>query len=512
MKKYNALLFALTTTILTACGGSGSSTTDTKSTSGNTTPDTTTPDTTKNIGVFTDSPIINIGYRTATLEGVTSELGEYEYMTGENVTFFIGDLEFPTVAGAATVTPLDFAGTTLINNSMVVNIIRLLQSLDKDGDASNGITITDTAKTTAYTAEQIDFTLSELEFESLLEVDVLIRDAGLDTSITSLVTSTDAIAHFQNELIGTEIENDIQKFSTEFLNGTTTYHPSEENGAFCIAEQSYTTTTVSVTIWLYNADGSWTNDCPTDFGVAPTLSYIIDDEGKLVWPEDEWWFVLNSVNDEHLTLTDPDGTYSAYFSKETLNNKLSEGYIPDNEGVDSNPTTLTCDYHTGYDDSADNGLGAPITPNSFDDFIDVVTDCGSTSVITKEDIAGITWLDLDGEKTAFNNDSLATKTSPSTGQWLDSGENAEVTNFNWYIENFGNNSYLIIETNSELDNSLPAGYWYRSTQAISTVTGDIGVSGATYHVIHYNEASNYSDTNRSANSDGEIYNTTYTQE
>jgi len=44
-------------------------------------------------GTFVDSPVINIGYRTATQNGNTNSRGEFRYLAGERVTFFIGDLE-----------------------------------------------------------------------------------------------------------------------------------------------------------------------------------------------------------------------------------------------------------------------------------------------------------------------------------------------------------------------------------------------------------------------------------
>jgi hypothetical protein len=152
----------------------------------------------KSTGVFLDSPVINIGYRTETLEGVTNSLGEYEYLPGETVTFFIGDLIFPAVTATGTVTPLDLAGTQDTANSKVMNMIRLLQTLDQDGDPSNGITISDQAKASAT---QVDFELSTTIFAASPAVMNLIENAGLVTPVTKLVSAADALAHFKQELI-----------------------------------------------------------------------------------------------------------------------------------------------------------------------------------------------------------------------------------------------------------------------------------------------------------------------
>ena len=49
----------------------------------------------------------------------------------------------PAVAAAAIITPFELAGSTDITDAKVVNILRLLQSLDQDGDVYNGVAITE---------------------------------------------------------------------------------------------------------------------------------------------------------------------------------------------------------------------------------------------------------------------------------------------------------------------------------------------------------------------------------
>lgn len=96
--------------ILVGCGGDGS----------------TVGSASLETGVFLDSPVVNIGYRTESTEGVTNSRGEFEFLPGETVTFFIGPLELPPVAAAGVVTPLDIAGTQNPRHPRVVNILRLL--------------------------------------------------------------------------------------------------------------------------------------------------------------------------------------------------------------------------------------------------------------------------------------------------------------------------------------------------------------------------------------------------
>lgn len=146
-------------------------------------------------GIFVDGVVININYQTETESGVTNELGEFDYQNGETVTFSIGDLEFPPVDASELVTPLDMADTDEISDPMVVNILRLLQSLDEDGDPDNGITITEKAKNNAT---QVDFELSVEDFGQSTAVTTLVANSGSSTIV--LIPAEDATEHFENSL------------------------------------------------------------------------------------------------------------------------------------------------------------------------------------------------------------------------------------------------------------------------------------------------------------------------
>ncbi len=182
MKNYKTLLSISMLSILTACGGSS-----------NNSPESTmnnSPEPTINTGVFIDSAVINIGYRTETLEeAVTNSLGEYEYLEGETVTFFIGALEFPPVTASGVVTPADIAAG---DGTLQTNILQILQTLDSDGIAENGISIYDTAADAFIGTE---FDLSNENFDSEI--------AGVLDSIESgltLIDESTANAHFEATL------------------------------------------------------------------------------------------------------------------------------------------------------------------------------------------------------------------------------------------------------------------------------------------------------------------------
>ena len=179
--KINNLIISSFLFIITSCGGGGGGDSSSSALT----------------GTFVDSPVINIGYRTATQNGNTNSRGEFRYLAGERVTFFIGDLEFPAVLGDSVITPLDMAGTDNPFEPMVINIIRLLQTLDKDSDPSNGITITDMAKTNAIA---IDFDLSIDDFKLSIFLGIDFINAGQDTLVTELFDVEIVLNHFVEQL------------------------------------------------------------------------------------------------------------------------------------------------------------------------------------------------------------------------------------------------------------------------------------------------------------------------
>ncbi|MEJ2621572.1 MAG: hypothetical protein P8163_15295 [Candidatus Thiodiazotropha sp.] len=147
-------------------------------------------------GRFLDSACAGLTYYTESRRGVTNANGEFTYLSGETVVFGLGDLEFPAVTAAHILTPLELAGVEDINHTGVVNMARLLQSLDQDCDPDNGITISGEALLAA-TGLEIDF--EDPDFDS--NVANLVANAGQqNTECTTLIDADQAIAHLQNTL------------------------------------------------------------------------------------------------------------------------------------------------------------------------------------------------------------------------------------------------------------------------------------------------------------------------
>lgn len=97
-------------------------------------------------GVFKDAEVQGLGFETASQNGVTNAKGEFSYLADEDVTFKVGGLTLGTVKGQELVTPITLAsaagGEAKVSDPIAMNMAALLQTLDADRDATNGITIT----------------------------------------------------------------------------------------------------------------------------------------------------------------------------------------------------------------------------------------------------------------------------------------------------------------------------------------------------------------------------------
>ncbi|MFA5677165.1 MAG: carboxylesterase family protein [Pseudomonas sp.] len=139
-------------------------------------------------GVFVDSPVAGLRYSTASQDGTTDSQGAFQYRRDEAVSFYIGGLKLGEAQGADIITPLDLVeGAEDVTDNAVTNIALLLQTLDEDGNVSNGITITsDIAEMVSVYADRLDFSLESALFRDSL-VDLL---ADLNSAEPPVFTDT----------------------------------------------------------------------------------------------------------------------------------------------------------------------------------------------------------------------------------------------------------------------------------------------------------------------------------
>lgn len=161
------------------------------STDGSATSDTT--------GYFIDAAVENVHYKTSSArEGETDAQGRFEYKEGESVAFSLGKLHLGETVPSANglVTPKDLSD----QNDTVVLMLQTLQSLDSDGNVSNGITI-DQETIDKLNTLDISYSISDINESTLIELDNQ-YNFGLDEDDDGhLDTDTDeAVAHMNESV------------------------------------------------------------------------------------------------------------------------------------------------------------------------------------------------------------------------------------------------------------------------------------------------------------------------
>lgn len=200
---YKRLLPSIFLVLLTACGS------DNNITATQEIPDPVTipivPVATTYTGIFLDSAVAGLNYKTPSQSGQTNELGEFNFQNDETIIFSIGGIDLPSTVASLYLTPLSLYQTQDINQIEVVNLLRLLQSLDLDGDTSNGIEITESAH---QLAAQLNVDFSASDFPQ--QVAELVSQSGAVNQ--ELISAEAAINHFQFTL--NEISNNNLKSCT----------------------------------------------------------------------------------------------------------------------------------------------------------------------------------------------------------------------------------------------------------------------------------------------------------
>ena len=84
-------------------------------------------------GHFVDSPVAGLTYETATFYGTTDDIGSFDYLPGQRIDLWVGSLYLGQAMARSTISPLDIFRRD-IDDPRVINMARLLQSLDADGD------------------------------------------------------------------------------------------------------------------------------------------------------------------------------------------------------------------------------------------------------------------------------------------------------------------------------------------------------------------------------------------
>ena len=156
-------------------------------------------------GLFLDCAVAGLAYRTATCSGVTDGQGLFAYTPCETVTFRLGDIVLGTANARGMITPMDLVPEAADeNHPAVINIARMLQSLDDDGRYDEVITIPAGVHDVLKGFSQIDFNQNADSFSSDPAVALIFEQLNqarvFGGRTATLVDAQTAVLHFQGTL------------------------------------------------------------------------------------------------------------------------------------------------------------------------------------------------------------------------------------------------------------------------------------------------------------------------
>ena len=94
-----------------------------------------------NQGIFIDSPVSGLSYSAGSSTAKTDSQGRFKYQPDQTLSFSVGGLKLGEARAKDKLSPVDLVANGSLSDAQVINIARLLQSLDKDGNLYNGIEI-----------------------------------------------------------------------------------------------------------------------------------------------------------------------------------------------------------------------------------------------------------------------------------------------------------------------------------------------------------------------------------
>jgi hypothetical protein len=156
-------------------------------------------------GHFVDSPVGGATFTTPTAMGVTDESGAFDFFPDEKVSLSLGKYPLGSTVGAHRISPLDLFEQADSDSSQVINMARLLQSLDADANPKNGIKITPQTVSLFETVmgqkglSSLDFSNSE-QIESIISDTVASGVAATPGIPLVVVSAADAKAHLDDQL------------------------------------------------------------------------------------------------------------------------------------------------------------------------------------------------------------------------------------------------------------------------------------------------------------------------
>ena len=179
---YKIAVIVCVSLLMVGCGGGGSTST------------TTSSAVNLKTGFLVDAPLQGVSYTCGSITGVTTSAGAFSCVVAP-ITFSIGSWVIGTIndfTADSIVYPQDLIGVARndFNNSALIDLVQVLQSLDDDGNITNVITI-DSNRSTLFDSNASNATIAEIR--------TILANANVP-----LVDRNSSIAHLQDTVNTTD--------------------------------------------------------------------------------------------------------------------------------------------------------------------------------------------------------------------------------------------------------------------------------------------------------------------
>ncbi|MBT8354604.1 MAG: hypothetical protein KJO60_08785, partial [Desulfofustis sp.] len=144
-------------------------------------------------GHFIDSPVGGVTVISDTVNCKTDESGGFDYFPGERVELFLGHLPLGTALADHKISPLDIFESADTTDPRVINMARLLQSLDVDASPKDGIMFT----------EAVEFCL----FEATEALGLSLVDFADDAQVEDIIQATISACSGEIDLVAVSAED-----------------------------------------------------------------------------------------------------------------------------------------------------------------------------------------------------------------------------------------------------------------------------------------------------------------
>lgn len=248
-------------------------------------------------GVLLDEKVEGVDYSSTSFSGTTNGTGNFSCKAGETVTFSVNGLVIGKTPCLPVITPIElvtegkvkwnevnFTGDTAdeltaSQNSKLKRMLALVQTLDSDGDPSNGITVDSNVSSalTSLNANQatMDNLLSESSDEDFAStMTSLVTLMGGSTAVSSL---SSGMSHFKTTLSSQTACTTSDVTGSASVQGVTPDCVALSCGGgytlsngTCVAKTACTTSDVSnsSSVSGYVEDGCQATACTTGFGLS----------------------------------------------------------------------------------------------------------------------------------------------------------------------------------------------------------------------------------------------------